>query len=396
MPGKLRRFLIACCAIAISAPGFAQASADETTPPQPVKHIPVFGNADEFALGGDFEYYNPLPGFDRRNRDIDLQAATIQSVAHLGRAWEFQFDGLLLRAHGYRTPPRAAPYPQLASNALALGFGPLARWNFLQFPRIRIFLEAGGDSILFDRPWPALGTVNDFFLRAGGGVSLRLSRSYRLESVFHFAHISNGECFCVGNPTWQGGALSLGIRRTFVHEPESENRSGKWFFAKADEGAWLTGVEYYTPQPGLSRRNGSVQADMRQLRIGRAWYFPNRLELQLGGMVQTTNTVFGFAPVLRWYFLDRKQWRLFADGGLDLLQTGSPAFILPWSGVGYNFFPRVRVGTTLRLHESYWLEPSIGWAHVSSGFGWGSQLLPWSGQGVSLSLRHSFGSRTES
>jgi hypothetical protein len=352
-------------------------------------HVPVFGNADEFVLTLGLEYYQPEPGFNRTNRDIDLQVGTIGVGAHLTHGWEFQFAGSVLRAHGYRTLPSGASNPQIASNAQGLGIGPSARWNFLQFSRFRSFVEAGADFVLFDRPWPTYGTVNDFFFRAGGGVSVRLGNSYWIESTFHWAHISNGECFCQGNPAWNGRGLSLGLRRTFNHEPEGHN-PGRWPFRNADEGAWITGVEDYTPVPGLNRQNGKVEADMRQLRISRAWHFPDRLEFQLGGMIQSTRTTAGFGPVLRWNFLERKRWGVFADSGVDLLQTGSTAYIIPWPGVGYNFFVRGRGGAALRLHPSYWLETSFGWARVTSGFGGSSQLLPWSGQGVSLGLRHTF------
>jgi len=130
---------------------------------------------------------------------------------------------------------------------------------------------------------------------------------------------------------------------------------------------------------------------MRQLRISRAWHFPDHLEFQLGGMVQSTNTVAGFGPVLRWNFLERKRWRLFADGGVDLLMTGSTAYIIPSKDVGINFFPRGRIGASFWLHRSYWLETNFGWAHVTTGFGGRGQLPPWSGQGASVSLRRTFG-----
>lgn len=353
-------------------------------------HVPVFGNADEFVLTTSLEYYQPEPGFNRTNRDIDLQAATIGVGAHLQHGWEFQFDGLVLRAHGYRTLPSGAPNPQIPSNAQGLGAGPLARWNFLQFSRFRSFVEAAGGFVLFDRPWPTYGTVNDFFLRAGGGVSVRVSNSYSIESTFHWAHVSNGECFCQGNPAWNGRGISMGLRRIFNHEPEGYNKPGRWPFRNADESAWITSVEDYTPVPGLNRQGGKVEADMPQLRISRAWHFPDHLEFQLGGMVQSTRTTAGFGPALRWNFLEGKHWRVFADAGVDLLQTGSPGYIIPWSGVGYNFFSRGRGGGALRLHDSYWLETSFGWAHVTSGFGGNSQLLTWSGQGVSVGLRYVF------
>jgi hypothetical protein len=292
--------------------------------------------------------------------------------------------------HGYRTLPSGALTAQIPSDALGLGFGPRARWNFLQSRRFRPFLEAEGDFILFDRPWPRLGTINNFFLRAGGGVSVRVSSSYWIESTFHFAHISNGECFCSGNPAWNGEGLSLALRRTFRRQAEAHNAPRSWPFRDADENAWMTSVEDYTPVPGLDRRNGRVQADMRELRITRAWHFPNHLEFQLGGMVQSTNTIAGFGTALRWNLLERGRWRLFFDAGTDFLQTGSLAYIIPGRDVGYNFFARGRAGAIFQLHQSYGLEAGFGWAHITSGFGGSSQLLPWSGQGISLTLRHAF------
>jgi len=226
--------------------------------PEQHRHIPVFGSADEFALSGDVEYYAPLDGFNRQNRDIDLQVASLALAAHMPYGWEFQFEGLALRAHGFRTLPSGAPSPQIPSSAQASGAGPLARWNFLQFSRFRSFVEAEGDFLLFDRPWPTFGTINNFFLRAGGGVAVRLSASYWIESTFHWAHISNGECFCQGNPAWNGRGLSLGLRRTFGHEPEDHNKPGRWPFRNADENAWITSLEDYTPAPGLNRQNGKV------------------------------------------------------------------------------------------------------------------------------------------
>jgi hypothetical protein len=366
--------------------------ADASAQPEKRRHVPVFGNADEFAFVSDFGYYAPEPGFNRLNRDIDVQVARIALAAHLGQGWEFQFEGLALRAQGNRTLNSGTPSPpQVPSNALALGGGPLARWNFLQFSRSRVFVEAQGDLFLANRPFPTQGSVYDFLLRAGGGISFRVSDSYWIESAFHFAHISNGQCFCSGNPAWQGSGISIGIRRTFRHQLEAPGKPWLSIFRKADENAWETSAEYYTPLPGLDRKNGKVEGVMRALRISRAWHFPRGVEFQLGGTAQTLEEVVGFGPLVRWNFLESRRWRLFADGGADFLQTGSPAYIIPWPGTGYNFFLRAGAGASFRLHQSYWLEPSARWAHVTTGFGPGADtLLPWSGTGVSLSLRHTF------
>ena len=107
--------------------------------------------------------------------------------------------------------------------------------------------------------------------------------------------------------------------------------------------------------------------------------------------MQSTNTVTGFGPVLRWNFVERKHWRAFTDGGVDLLMTGSTAYIIPTKDVGVNFFPRGCIGASFQLYRSYWLETNFGWAYVTPGFGGHRQLLPWSGQGASVSLRRTFG-----
>jgi hypothetical protein len=62
-------------ALILCLPAIAQDS-PELAPTEP-RRIPVFGNADEFAVLSDFEYYDPQPGFDRQNRDMDLQVSTI-------------------------------------------------------------------------------------------------------------------------------------------------------------------------------------------------------------------------------------------------------------------------------------------------------------------------------
>jgi hypothetical protein len=103
----------------------------------------------------------------------------------------------------------------------------------------------------------------DFFLRAGGGVSVRVSDRYWVEPAFRFAHISNGLGFDSGNPGWQGRELSIGIRRTFRPYQETERKTTLPVSGEANdkEKAWITSAEYYWATPGcqisvLSRTPG--------------------------------------------------------------------------------------------------------------------------------------------
>jgi hypothetical protein len=141
----------------------------------------------------------------------------------------------------------------------------------------------------------------------------------------------------------------------------------------------------------LNRWNGAVEADMRQLRISRSWHFPNHREFQLGGRVQTTQTTAGVGPLSAGILLS-------GNGGAYLwmaAQTFCRAAVLPLCcrgrALASAFSARARWGKPCGCNASYWLEPSFGFARVTSGFAAGSQLLPWSGRGASLSLRHTFG-----
>jgi hypothetical protein len=366
--------------------------------PEPQRHIPVFGGANEFALATNLEYYEPEPGFNRQDRDIDIEVASAALAAHFRQGWEFQFDVLAMRARGTAilssTPPIPAPVP---SNAVAVGVGPAARWNIVQFSRWRLFVDAQGDLILNDRPFPPHGTSYDFLLRAGGGLSVRVSDRYWVESAFRFAHISNGQGFDAGNPSWQGRELSIGIRRTFRPCQESERNTTPSGEANDNNGhqekAWITSTEYYWAAPGSNLQNPKTLEAMRALRVSHAWPFPKGFELQLGGMVAypKNGNIFGFGPLLRWNFLRSGDIGLFADVGADLLQTGNESYIIPLGGTGYNFFLRGGTGASIRLHSAYWLDASFHYAHITSGFGpGGDSYIPWNGLGVSVALRHTF------
>ena len=388
------------------SPGFGQQTGGENqspappvvSQPEPRTRLPELGGADEFALVTDLQYYEPEPGFDSRYRDINLIVAQAALAVHFRQGWEFQFDALALRASGTAilssSPPIPPPVP---SNALALGLGPLARWNFLQFSRCRVFIDGEGDFILADQPFPAHGTIYDFFLRAGGGVSVRVSDSYWVETAFRVAHVSNAQGFVADNPTWNGVGLSISVRRTF--RPYDEG-AGKPMPALSQQGtvkAWITSVEDYWAAPGSNLQNPKVRREIGAVRISRTWSLRKGFELQLGGMVANPtqfanpNEIAGFGPLLRWNFLEVGRWRLFADAGADFIQTGSPAYVVPLPGVGYNFFLRAGDGVSLRLHSAYWLDASFRWGYITTGFGpGGNNYTPWNGLGFSLALRHTF------
>jgi hypothetical protein len=374
-----------------------QQPGDEARPslPEPAtakKHVPILGDLADVALVTDLQYYRPEPGFDRYNRDIDLQVARAALAAHFWSGWEFQVDAIAVRADGTRTLTSSVPNPSpVPSDALAFGAGPLARWNVLQFPRWRLFVDAQGDLILADRPFPARGTIYDFFLHGGGGISFRVSQSFWLETAYRLAHVSNAQGFVSDNPTWNGRGLSIGLRHETRHYGETRSASTPPA-AQPEKGAWITSLENYWGVPGASRQ--PAVPSIRALRVSRAWTLPRGFELQAGGLFANPphlvqgNEFAGIGPLIRWNLHKTAQWRMFGDAGADLLQTGSPGFIVPTPGDGYNFMWRTGGGASIKLHSSYSLETGVRWTHIAAGFGpGGADYGPWSGVGVSLSLR---------
>jgi len=140
--------------------------------PQPHKRVPLFGGADEFAVAADLEYYEPEPGFNRQYRDIDIDVAQVAVAAHYREGWEFQFNGLITRNRGTAVLSSSPPIPPaVVSNSVAIGAGPMVRWDFLEIERLRFFVDGQADLILNDRPFPPHGSSYDFLLRAGGGLA---------------------------------------------------------------------------------------------------------------------------------------------------------------------------------------------------------------------------------
>jgi hypothetical protein len=83
----------------------------EPSQPNPQIHIPVLGTPNEIALVTDLEYYEPEPGFNRQDRNIDLQVARAALAAHFRQGWEFQFDVLAIRARGTAVLSSTPPIP---------------------------------------------------------------------------------------------------------------------------------------------------------------------------------------------------------------------------------------------------------------------------------------------
>jgi hypothetical protein len=364
----------------------------------PLQGVPVLRRAREFSLTGAFDYYEPEPGFNRRDRDIGIQALRGAIAAHYESGWEFQFDALAFRAAGTAILSSTPPIPPaVASDALGAGAGVTARWTILDFDRFRFFVDGAGDLILIDRPFPPHGSIYDFFLHPAVGVGARVSDSYWIEAAARFAHISNGQGFDAANPTWDGEGLVLGVRHTLWKQNAHPETTTPADTVATRQQAWITSAEVYWAIPGTDFRITNTIHQLPLLLISHGWPLPAGLEFQVGGLVAyppqvgQTNEIAGVGPALAWNFVETRQVQLFGDIGADFLQVGSPAYVVPTGGVDWGLLLRGGIGASAHLHGAYWLDASYRRGHLTSGFGpGGGDYARWTGQGVALALRRTF------
>ncbi len=344
--------------------------------------LPIFRDADETAWIFGVDYYTPQ---DRLNRDIDMETLRIMRAWHFGGGWEFQFGGALLRAEGTRTTNTSLPALE-QSDAVGFTVGPVVRWNFLQLGRVRLFGNIGIGFNYTSNAFPAGGTPWDFFPRGGGGASFRVSKTNWVEASFWWTHLSNDTGALVpGNPGWNGQGVSVSLRHALQVESPEHNGGSFPPFSDADEKAWVSEAEYFWPV--VNRNSINADLNVRAYRVARAWHFANGLELQLGGTAFPSPMATALGPLGRWNFLQRERWRVFVDGEANALIDGFFFVSVLSKTQSWNGFFRSGGGFSYRVGKSYWLETAYRWGHTLAGTN-AESYSSWSGQGVSISLRH--------
>lgn len=347
--------------------------------------LPIFRDADETAWIVGADYYAPQPGFNRQNRDIDMESLRIMRAWHFSNGWEFEFGGALLRASGTRTITLQSPALE-RSDAIGFTVGPVVRWNFLQLGRVRLLANIGIGFNYTNNSFPAGGTPWDFFPRGGAGASFRVSRANWVEASFWWTHISNDTgAFAAGNPTWNGQGVSLSLRHALQVESPDHKRGSFPPFSDADEKAWVSEAEYF--RPFANRNSTNADLNVHAYRVARAWHFANGLELQFGGTAFPSPMATGLGPLGRWNFLQRERWRVFVDGEANALVDGFFFVSVLNPTQSWNGFFRSGSGFGYRAGKSYWLEAAYRWGHTLEGTN-AEAYSSWSGQGVSISLRH--------
>jgi len=110
-------------------------------------------------------------------------------------------------------------------------------------------------------------------------------------------------------------------------------------------------------------------ADQLELEWSASWFFMQNVSLDFGlsgdAILQPGLDAGGGGAslMLRWHFLAREDWSLFADIGCGMLFTNEP---VPSDGGRVNFTPRAGMGGTLDVGGGARLMAGARWYHISN------------------------------
>ena len=110
-------------------------------------------------------------------------------------------------------------------------------------------------------------------------------------------------------------------------------------------------------------------ADQLEAEWSASWFFVENLSLDFGvsgdAILQpgTDAGGGGASLMMRWHFLARAEWSLFADIGCGLLFTNEP---VPSDGGRVNFTPRAGLGGTIVVGGGARLMAGARWYHISN------------------------------
>lgn len=152
-----------------------------------------------------------------------------------------------------------------------------------------------------------------------------------------------------------GGVESAGLDESLsgIASPVrfGEPGSGSW---------WIGGVG--AAEFGITHLAG--------LRGGVEWFVATDFSLGLQGDLGWAATegeagglLAGLAPLLRWHFLNRDTWTLFAELGVGAAWT---TVRIPEGGTRFNFTPQAAVGVSWDIGDDWRLRATAGWYHMSN------------------------------
>lgn len=142
--------------------------------------------------------------------------------------------------------------------------------------------------------------------------------------------------------------------------PSAEPVGGLVAFGARDSWRW---------QVLVSWMNDMDAANQIEAEWSASWFFMENVSLDFGlsgdAIMQpgTDAGGGGASLMLRWHFLARESWSLYADAGCGMLFTNEP---VPSDGGRVNFTPRVGVGATVDIGGGARFMGGVRWYHISN------------------------------
>jgi hypothetical protein len=150
----------------------------------------------------------------------------------------------------------------------------------------------------------------------------------------------------------------------------SANSGGSSTRASASRGAQAFGAKDSWRWQLLGSWMGNFEgADQLEMEWSASWFFMENVSMDFGlsgdAILQPGLDAGGGGAslMLRWHFLARADWSLFADIGCGMLFTNEP---VPSDGGRVNLTPRAGVGGTVALAGSARLMGGLRWYHISN------------------------------
>jgi hypothetical protein len=152
----------------------------------------------------------PRDDTDREYVNINLYAIDLAYSWRSRIGWELQIIGSLVDARGESSDGYFYS-PSRETRATGLSIGGVARWNPVDIKEFRLFLEVSPNLLTSYPEFPPGGTRDNLYARYGYGLHIPIDRTYSVEVVQRWAHVSNGQIY--ENPGWDGTGITLSVRR---------------------------------------------------------------------------------------------------------------------------------------------------------------------------------------
>lgn len=101
------------------------------------------------------------------------------------------------------------------NSAFGVGPGILLSFRLIEVSKLSFNLIGSGHFILYNKRFPAGGDYYNFMWRGGPMVEYELGNNSSIGVSYQDSHMSNGQCLCPRNPSYEGRGFALRYKGLF-------------------------------------------------------------------------------------------------------------------------------------------------------------------------------------